>query len=136
MDNTKSPKTGTVLLVDDNLDHLQILERLLSSKGHISYKISSAPQAIPFAKKVQPDLIFLDITMPEINGFEICRQLKANKKTRHIPVVFMSAIHNTVNQRKAISVGAEDYITKPIDIDKVIVLVDTFIKQPESITSP
>jgi len=114
--------------VDDNQNNLNLLERLLKSQGYISYKISSASHAISVAKRAQPDLILLDITMPEINGFDICRQLKADENSQDIPIIFMSAIHNSFDIRKAISVGGVDYITKPIDIDRLFELVETHVK--------
>jgi DNA-binding response OmpR family regulator len=135
MNNTLSHKTASIMLVDDNQDSLNLIEKLLTSRGYVSYKITTGTHAISFAKNAQPDLIFLDITMPDMDGFEICRQLKADKKSENIPIIFMSAIHNTIDIRKALSVGGEDYITKPIDIDRLLNLVEIHLKNGHLIKS-
>jgi len=135
MENIVSHKTRTILLIDDNHDSLNLIDRLLSSQGYVAYKMSTGLHAISFAKEAQPDLILLDITMPDINGFDICIELKADERSRHIPIIFMSAIHNTFNQQKALSVGGEAYVTKPIDIDRLLTVIETFLKNGQPIKS-
>ena len=112
-----------ILLVDDNPENLRLLVQMLSQQG---YKVRPATQsslAISVAKNTMPDLILLDIMMPEMNGYEVCQQLKSDPKTEQIPIIFLSALDEPIDKIKAFTVGGADYITKPFQIEEAIVRI-------------
>lgn len=110
---TKGNK-ATVLIVDDSPDTLTMLSGLL--KDHYRIKIASkGEQALAIAASMPPpDLILLDIMMPEIDGYEVCTKLKADTQTKNIPVIFLTAKTDVADEQHGFSLGAVDYITKPI----------------------
>jgi two-component system sensor histidine kinase/response regulator len=111
---------GTLLIVDDVPINLGLLFTYLRDLGfsiRVAESGEDALEQIPYAK---PDLILLDVMMPGIDGFETCRRLKANPKTRDIPVIFMSALSETVDKVKGFKMGAVDYITKPVQQEEVL----------------
>ncbi len=111
---------ATILVVDDNPTNVKVLCSLLSE---CNYRVSIAKSGESALKKVQratPDLILLDVMMPGIDGFETCARLKANPKTQDIPVVLMTALSDSVNKVKGLSLGAVDYITKPVEHEEAI----------------
>lgn len=118
---------NTILVVDDNPDNLRLLAGILKE---CRYKIRLAPngeQALATIRKEAPDLILLDIMMPVMDGFEVCRQLKADQKNTGIPVIFISALDETIDKVKAFSMGGVDYITKPFKSDEVLARVRTHL---------
>lgn len=119
---------GNVLVIDDTPANLRLLVRLLTDKG---YKVRALPNgklALKGIKQSLPDLILLDIMMPEMSGYEVCEQLKADETTRDIPVIFISAINEVLDKVKAFSVGGVDYITKPFQVEEVIARVETHLE--------
>lgn len=113
-----------ILLVDDTPDNLRLLSRALSQRG---YKIRGAidgQMALMGANASPPDLILLDICMPGMNGYEVCEHLKANAKTAQIPIIFISALDETIDKIKAFSIGGVDYITKPFQFEEVIARIE------------
>ncbi|MDI1244697.1 MAG: two-component system response regulator [Rhodoferax sp.] len=107
------PIKPTVLVVDDSSANLSLLFGLL----HESYTVKAAnhgSKALAMVSQDEPDLILLDIMMPDINGYEICRQLKANPRTQHIPVIFLTSKNEVENEEMGMALGAVDYITRPI----------------------
>ena len=117
-----------IMVVDDTPANLEILEELLSAKG---YRVSSFPMgamALQYARQNPPDLIFLDIMMPQMDGFEVCRRLKSEESLLDIPVIFISALDDTANIVKALSCGGVDYITKPFQEEEVFARMETHLK--------
>lgn len=115
---------GNILVVDDTPANLHLLTKLLSDNG---YTVRSAPQGRMALKSIQlmpPDLILLDILMPEINGYSICQILKADPHTAHIPIIFISALDEELDKVKAFASGAADYITKPFQTAEVLARID------------
>jgi CheY-like chemotaxis protein len=111
--NNNTPEKATILVVDDTPANLKLLQEMLQSKG---YRVLASPDgktALNAATKSPPDLILLDINMPEMNGFEVCERLKANELLKAIPILFISALTETTDKMKAFSVGGVDYISKP-----------------------
>lgn len=103
-----------ILIVDDTPTNIRILHDLLKNEYRISVAMNG-PDAIGLARsKDRPDLILLDIMMPEMDGYEVCRQLKADEMTRNIPILFVTAMGEVENETKGLEVGAVDYLTKPI----------------------
>jgi len=117
-----------VLLVDDNATNLQVLYQTLSGRGYRLLVARNGRQALEIAQKSEPALILLDIMMPDIDGFETCRRLKQDPRTRGSAVIFLSALDDTGNKVKGMQLGAVDYIAKPFDPDEVIVRVEIHLK--------
>ncbi len=105
--------TAVILLVDDNPNNLRLLAKILEAEGFTVRKALSGKMALQGANRNPPDLILLDINMPEMNGYEVCQRLKANTLTRDIPVIFISALNQIDDKVQAFALGAQDYITKP-----------------------
>ncbi len=119
--------TESILLVDDNPTNLQVLFQTLEGVGCKLLIAKNGNGALAIAGKALPDLILLDIMMPDIDGYEVCRQLKADPATADIPVIFLSALGETEDKVKGLRLGAVDYITKPFQPDEVIARVNTHL---------
>jgi diguanylate cyclase (GGDEF)-like protein/PAS domain S-box-containing protein len=115
--------TAEILIADDTLESLRLLSQALAQAGYDIRSVSSGTLALNSVRAAHPDLILLDITMPDISGFEICQQLKADPRTRSIPIIFISALHETLDQVRAFDVGGADYVTKPFQIEEVLARV-------------
>lgn len=116
-----------ILVVDDTPANLHLLVKLLSEHG---YKVRPAPggkHALAVVQTGQIDLVLLDIMMPEMDGYEVCRQFKAQAATRDIPIIFLSALNDTFDKVKAFELGGVDYITKPFQAEEVLARVHTHL---------
>ncbi|MCT7983728.1 PAS domain S-box protein [Laspinema sp. A4] len=119
---------GEVLVVDDTVANLKLLVDLLSGHG---YKVRAAPNGVLALQAVDvntPDIILLDIMMPDINGYEVCKKLKSQEETRHIPIIFISALYEPFDKVRGFAVGGSDYITKPFQEAEVLVRVEHQVK--------
>ncbi|MCW6049071.1 response regulator [Microcoleus sp. A2-C5] len=127
--NNDIPSTdrGNILVVDDTPANLRLLAGILNGKGYKVRPVPSGELALSAAKGMPPDLILLDIMMPEMNGYEVCEKIKADERTRDIPVIFISAINDVLDKVKAFAVGGVDYITKPFQVEEVLVRVETHL---------
>jgi diguanylate cyclase (GGDEF)-like protein len=112
-----------ILVVDDIPDNLRVLSASLGDRGYRVRCVKSGAMALVTAKKEPPDLILLDIKMPEMDGYEVCEKLKSETITKDIPVIFLSAFDDVLDKVKAFSVGGVDYITKPFQIEEVVVRI-------------
>ncbi|GAB4090873.1 hybrid sensor histidine kinase/response regulator [Hydrogenophaga soli] len=121
------PHHGSILAVDDTEASLQILSDLLREAGHSVRTALSGKLALLSAAHRVPDLILLDIRMPGMDGFEVCRQLKAQADTRDVPVIFISALSDTDEKIRSFQLGAVDYVTKPFQRDELLARVSTHI---------
>ena len=119
---TDVPK-GNLLVVDDTPDNLRLLSAILTERGYKVRKALNGKTALKTVQTAPPDLILLDINMPEINGYEVCAQLKANEQTHDIPIIFISALDDVLDKVKAFTVGGVDYITKPFQSEEVVARV-------------
>jgi signal transduction histidine kinase len=115
---------GNILIVDDTPENLQILSATLSEKGYKVRGVVKGQMAIRAARSAPPDLILLDIRMPEMDGYEVCEQLKADPKTSEIPIIFISALDEVLDKVKAFTAGGVDYITKPFQVAEVLARVE------------
>lgn len=118
----------TILVVDDTQMNLTLLTKMLSNQ---MYKIRVAPSGMLALKSVQsnpPDLILLDISMPEMDGFSVCENLKANEITRDIPVIFLTASDEVLDKVKAFNLGGVDYITKPFNVVEVLARIENQLR--------
>ena len=118
---------ATVLLVDDNPTNLHLLIDQLQKSDYKLLIAPSGEQALQQTERIAPDLILLDVMMPGIDGFETCRRLKENAATKDIPVIFMTALTETVDKLKGFTVGGVDYITKPFQSEEVFARVETHV---------
>ena len=118
---------GDVLVVDDTPDNLRLLIEIFSAAGYTVRPAPSGILALEALREWLPDLILLDIMMPHLGGFDLCRQLKADERTRNIPVIFLSALHEVIDKITAFTVGGVDYITKPFEAKEVLVRVETHL---------
>jgi putative two-component system response regulator len=119
---------GRVMVVDDNPVNLRLMESMLRTRG---FEVSSFPRgrmALKAAAQAPPDLILLDITMPEMNGYEVCAQLKSNEELSGIPVIFLSALNALDDKIQGFRCGAVDYVSKPFQVEEVYARVETHVK--------
>ena len=121
-------KPGAILIVDDTPTNLEILVDFFANQGFEVFVAMDGESALDQISHARPDLILLDVMMPGIDGFETCRRLKASSETADIPVIFMTALTETVDKVKGFTVGAVDYVTKPIQHEEVLARVTTHLK--------
>ena len=124
-----APESTTIMVVDDTSANLKLLQEMLRTKGYLVLTFLRGAMALKAAAKNPPDLILLDINMPDMNGFEVCERLKADEVLKDIPVIFISALTETADKVKAFAVGGVDYITKPFQFDEVNARVETHLRQ-------
>ena len=117
-----------IMVVDDQPANLKLLEDLLMQQGHAVRSFPRGRLALDAAVRNAPDLILLDINMPEMNGFEVCKRLKADEKLAGIPVLFLSALSETRDKLNAFRAGGVDYITKPFQVEEVRARVETHLQ--------
>ena len=115
-----------ILVVDDQATNVHILHNLLGSR-HDVFMTTNSREALALCKAEQPDLVLLDIQMPELNGFDVCRRLKACHETAHIPVIFITASEASQDETLGLEVGAVDFISKPINPAVVVARVNTHL---------
>ncbi len=118
---------GDILLVDDTPNNLRLLSAFLTENGYKVRSVISGQMALMATQSSPPDLILLDITMPEMDGYEVAERLKADPKTAEVPIIFISALNETIDKVKAFSVGGVDYITKPFQFEEVLVRLETHL---------
>ena len=123
MDESK----GTILVVDDTPANLQLLESILQEKGYAVRAAISGQMALKAVRHQPPDIILLDINMPAMNGYEVCRELKSDPLLAEIPVIFVSAAVDTADKLKAFEEGGVDYVTKPFQPLEVLARVETHL---------
>jgi PleD family two-component response regulator len=116
-----------ILVVDDTRENLRLLVRLLAEQGFKVRPTTSGSMALTAAQISPPDLVLLDIMMPEMNGYEVCQHLKADPQTRDIPIIFISALDEPENIVRAFAMGGVDYITKPFQNEEVLARVNTHL---------
>jgi two-component system, sensor histidine kinase and response regulator len=110
----------TILIVEDDPATIQILRYILETKGYQIHAAESGPVALETVKQIEPQLILLDVMLPEMDGYQVCEQLKADERTQDIPIIFISALTDTFNKIKGFNVGGADYITKPFHSEEVL----------------
>jgi diguanylate cyclase (GGDEF)-like protein len=120
--------SGEVLVVDDIPNNLAVLVGILRARGYQARVANTGRGALASVAARPPELILLDITMPDLDGYEVCRALKANPDSADIPVLFISALDDALDKVKAFQVGAADYIPKPFQADEVLARIETHLK--------
>lgn len=125
MNNYQTPvDKGDILIVDDTADNLRLLSTMLRSQGYRVRTAINGQLALKGTQIAPPDLILLDINMPQMNGYEVCEKLKSNSQTCEIPVIFISALDQAIDKVKAFKIGGVDYITKPFQVEEVLARVE------------
>jgi PleD family two-component response regulator len=119
-----STANADILIVDDTPANLNVLSAILGRRGYRVRPAINGALALKAAQKAAPDLILLDVQMPGMDGYEVCRQLKGDPQTSDIPVVFISALDDVLDKVEAFQVGGVDYITKPFQIEEVLARVE------------
>jgi phosphoserine phosphatase RsbU/P len=122
---------ATILVVDDSPVNLRLVVRTLEGRGYRLLAAKNGRSALDIARRVHPDLILLDVMMPEMDGFEVCRALKADPFTRDAIVVFLSALGEVTDKVTGLELGASDYITKPIQAEEVIARVANHVARQQ-----
>ncbi len=117
----------SILIVDDTPANLRLLSQMLSEQGYGVRAVTSGARALASVQAAPPDLILLDIKMPGMNGYNVCTHLKADPNTRHIPIIFISALDEIQDKVQAFAVGGVDYITKPFQFEEVLARVETHL---------
>jgi putative two-component system response regulator len=116
-----------ILVVDDTPANLALLTRMLKDCGYQARPVPNGRLALQAARQQPPDLILLDITMPEMDGYEVCRRLKQDSQLREVPVIFISALSETSEKVRAFSEGGVDYVTKPFQFEEVRARIETHL---------
>src|SRR5689334_1583521 len=119
---------GTILAIDDESDSLRLLTDTLSEQGYRVRPANSGPLALASVAVERPELILLDMRMPGMDGFEVCRRLKQSEKRHRIPLIFISASNSEEEHVKALSLGAVDFITKPFRREELLARVKTHLE--------
>lgn len=127
LENPVRKPRADILVVDDNPANLQVLSHMLKERGYGTRQALSGSAALRAVESQPPDLILLDIMMPQMDGYEVCRQLKADERLRRIPVIFLSALVETEDKVKAFAVGGADYVSKPFQFEEVRARVETHL---------
>ncbi len=118
---------ANILVADDTVENLRLLVTMLGGQGYEVRPVGGGRQALQAAERDPPDLILLDINMPDLNGYEVCAELKARERLRDIPVIFLTAMSEVADKVRAFEVGGVDYITKPFQLEEVHARVRTHL---------
>ncbi|MGK7929278.1 MAG: PAS domain S-box protein [Spirulina sp.] len=127
-------KVPEILVADDSIDSLGFISQSLSSHGYDVRSVTNGTLALASVREAQPDLILLDIKMPDLSGYEVCRKLKQDPQTQEIPIIFISALHEPFDKIKAFDMGGVDYITKPFYIEEVLARIQSQLERYFSLT--
>ena len=118
-----------ILIVDDDIQTTKILELLLSEKGYEPTSVNDSSQAIQAAKSINPDLIILDLMMPEPDGFKVCRKLREDAQFIFTPILIVTALDSTDSQNVDYGAGADNYLIKPYDIDELADTIKRMLRE-------
>jgi PAS domain S-box-containing protein len=124
---TTAVSSARILVVDDTPANLRLMRRLLAGHGHTVHVANSGETALQFMQSTVPDIVLLDVMMPGIDGYEVCRQMKADARLDDVPVIFISALDAAWDKVKAFAVGGMDYVVKPIDETEMLARLGTHL---------
>lgn len=124
----QSRGAATILIVDDEEANRFLLHDILSHQGYSILEAANGREALEVAEANAPDAVLLDVMMPEMDGFETCRRLKASEATRRLPILMVSALADRDNQCEGIAAGAQDFLTKPVDMRDLLLRVDNAVQ--------
>jgi len=117
------------LVVDDDIDVAETIQRSLTNKGHLVDVVYNGIEALETVRQKRPDLIILDVIMPHMDGMEVCRRLREDAQTAHIPIIFLTAMGRLADKLEGFEAGADDYVTKPFDIQELEVRVRAVLRR-------
>jgi signal transduction histidine kinase len=120
-------RVASVLVVEDTIESLRLLSDLLDEQGYEVRAVTNGRQALQAVEHDPPDLILLDINMPELDGYEVCRRLRASERSKDVPVIFITALTDTAEMVRAFDTGGVDYVTKPFQVEEVLARVKTHL---------
>lgn len=124
---SKPSLKANIMIVDDTPVNLNLLNKMLTRRGYGVFAFGSGRKALAEVEHVKPELVLLDVSMPEMDGYQVCEQLKGNPATASIPVIFLSALSEPLDKVRAFRAGGVDYVTKPFEIIEVIARVETHL---------
>lgn len=124
---TSDARRGDILVVDDTPANLRLLTQILTERNYKVRPVPNGTLALAAARAALPDLILLDVNMPDMDGYTVCRELKADERTRDVPVMFISALDDVYDKVRAFSAGGVDYLTKPFQVEEVAARVATHL---------
>ena len=123
----QAPINASIVIVDDVPENLELLSEILSEYSAFVRTAGGGAEALDIILADPPDLVMLDVMMPDIDGYQVCEELKANKATADVPIIFITALHEAVDKVRAFSLGAADYVTKPFQVDEVIARISAHL---------
>src|SRR6476646_302625 len=132
------PSQGKILIVDDTVDIATMLQFYFNAKGFQTRMVHRGGEALNTTRQWAPNLILLDINMPDMDGYDVCRQLRANLRTSHVPIIFLTEKNEKSDKIRGLELGVDDYITKPFDMEELHLRVANTLKRAgqESHTHP
>ena len=128
LNNQPNNKTPVILIVDDNRENLELLEAYLEDIECRTIAAYDGPDALEIIKKDKPDLVLLDIMMPKMSGFEVCRRVKNDPSTAHIPIIMVTALNEFGDMQRAVDCGTDDFVSKPVNKIEMLTRVKTMLK--------
>ena len=125
--NQEAAAPASVLVGDDTIENLRLLSNMLSAEGYDVRAVTNSPQALPAVERDPPDLILLDINMPEMDGYEVCRRLRARDHSKDVPVIFLTALTDTADKVRACDDNGVAHLTQPFPLEEVLARVKTHV---------
>ncbi|MCA1994852.1 MAG: response regulator, partial [Coleofasciculus sp. S288] len=120
--------TPRILLVDDDPTNLLLLEELMLCEGYVPITAASGAEALEIAAKSPPDLILLDVMMPKMDGFEVCRRFREDVKLKTVPIIFLTALDDDQSRLRGLQMMGDDYLTKPINSKLLLTKIDSILR--------
>jgi two-component system alkaline phosphatase synthesis response regulator PhoP len=127
---TQESSRGRVLVVDDEPDLVRVLEFGLRASGYTVESASDGQEGLKKAREIKPDVILLDLMLPKLDGYKVCRLLKFDDRFKHIPIIILSARTQEGDQALALEMGANRFVTKPYDFSEILGYIETLLKSP------
>jgi len=118
-----------ILVVDDNVDNVELLNKRLLAAGYLTCEAFDGEEALEAVAREEPDLVILDVMMPKLDGFEVCRRLKSDERTRQVPVILLTAKREVPDKVRGLDTGADDYVTKPFNPQELMARVRSLLSQ-------
>jgi two-component system, OmpR family, alkaline phosphatase synthesis response regulator PhoP len=128
--------SSKILIVEDDAEVLDLIRTALSFKEYVTVETMSGGKAVPLALEHKPDLILLDLALPDMDGLEVCRRLKVEEATKHIPVIMLTARDSVADTVRGLEAGANDYVTKPFEVMELMARVRAQIRLAQEIKGP